>query len=195
MVGIKDIEDAIKNIRPFTKNIIIYAPGYSAKAILSLRKILDLDYLELSRFLIKMRKKYLVDLDLKPDLLQPLHFDPYSLMLETFEAKFSHVLWLFSEAAYERAKKILRKDNQYVPNQHFAYMVKNYTYRGNIICSGLLMVQDYRKAIRGALGKFKREKFKLLMLPKDSFNRFGDDLLGENYSKLLAEFGIPIWVR
>jgi hypothetical protein len=105
------------------------------------------------------------------------------------------VLWLFSEAAYGRAKIILRKINKFIPNEHYAYMVKNYTYRGNIICSGLLMVNDYRKAIKEAFREIKKIKIDLLILCGNAFDRFGDDLLGENYSKLVEEFGVPVWLR
>jgi hypothetical protein len=142
-----------------------------------------------------MRKKYRMNLSLEPELLRPLDFYPYPIMYETYNNKFSNVLWLFSEAAYGRAKIILSKFGQFIPNEHYAYMVKNYTYRGNIICSGLLLVSDYRKAIKGALHKFKKNKIDLLILRGNAFDRFGDDLAGENYSKLVEEFGVPVWLR
>ena len=84
----------------------------------------------------------------------------------------------------------------FVPNNHYAVNVKNYTYEGNIICSGLLMVEDFRKAIRKELDKFSEQgvKIDLFVLPKAAFDRFGDDLTGENYSRLGDEFDIPVWV-
>jgi uncharacterized Fe-S cluster-containing radical SAM superfamily protein len=195
LVGYSDIENTIKNFKPFTKNVIVYAPGYSFKASKALKTILATDFSVLSRFFTKMRKKYRMNLILLPELLGPLDFYPYPIMCETCNLKFLNVLWLFSEAAYGRAKIILRKFNKFVPNEHYASMVKNYTYRGNIICSGLLMVNDYRKAIKKAFREFKKIKIDLLILSRSAFDRFGDDLMGENYSKLTEEFGVPVWLR
>ena len=195
LVGYKDIENTIKMFKCFSKHIIVYPPGYSVKASAALRKILNVDYRMLSRFLIKMRKKYKVNLLLKTDLLMPLSFSPYLLMQRSFNSSFQNVLWLFSEASYQKARKILKEFNPFVPNEHHAVMVKNYTYRGNIICSGLLMVQDYRRAIKKALGELRKKKvhIDLLVLPSNSFDRYGDDLKGENYSTLSDEFNIPVW--
>lgn len=195
LVGYSDIENTIKNFKLFTKNVIVYAPGYSFKASKALKRILATDFSVLSRFFIKMRKKYRMNLLLQPELLGPLEFYPYPIMHETYTNKFLNVLWLFSEAAYGRAKIILKKFNQFVPNEHYAYMVKNYTYRGNIICSGLLMVSDYRKAIKEAFREFKKIKMDLLILGASAFDRFGDDLMGKNYSQLVEEFKVPVWLR
>lgn len=143
-----------------------------------------------------MRKKYGIDIYFPTDPLRPLDFHPFNLMQRSFRASFRNVLWLFSDAAYERAKKILDELGPFVPNQHHSFVVKNYTYRGNIICSGLLMVTDYRKAINKALREFNKRKIKidLMVLAHNSFDRYGNDLTGENYVKLIDEFKIPIWL-
>ncbi|MFC1699873.1 hypothetical protein ACFL1I_07985 [Candidatus Omnitrophota bacterium] len=144
-----------------------------------------------------MRKKLNMHIDVLPELLAPLPFYPYNKMLETFAANFKNVLWLFSEAAYARADKTLTALNAFIPNEHHSVLVKNYTYRGNIICGGLLMVQDFQKAITKSLRDFKKQKIKidLLMLPQIAFDRYGDDLMGVNYSTLTEKFNIPIWLR
>jgi len=194
LAGYPDIENTVKSLRPFIRSLTVYAPGYSMKAPAPLRKILNTDLIELSRFFIKMRKKYSMNIIFYPDLLGPLmNFNPYMLMMRTVNAKYFSVLWLFSEAAYERAEKILMTNNRIVPNCHYAYMVKNHTYGGNIICSGLLMVRDFRKAIKKALKKYRTKKIDLIILPHDSFDGFGNDLMGEHHSRLFVEFGIPVW--
>ncbi|MDD2654857.1 MAG: radical SAM protein [Candidatus Omnitrophica bacterium] len=197
LVGYDDIENTIKAINFYTKDVIVYAPGYSFKATKELKAFLKSDYAELSRFIIKMRKKYGMNLELFPDLLKPIEFFPYRVMQNTFFAKFKNVLWLFSEAAFEKGKKALQEWNDFVPNEHHAFLAKNDTYRGNIICSGLLMVKDYRKAIKKALSEFKKQgiKIDLIVLPSNSFDRYGDDLQGENHSKLNEEFKLPVWLR
>ena len=197
LVGYDDIENTIKALSFYTKDVIVYAPGYSFKVTKTMKGFLKSDYLELSRFLVKMRKEYKINLELSPDLAKPLDFFPYHVMQNSFSAKFKNVLWIFSEAAYKKAEKILQEWNNFVPNEHHAFMAKNYTYKGNIICSGLLMVSDYRKTIRKALQELKKRgiNIDLIILPAISFDRYGDDLQGENHSKLNEEFKIPIWLR
>ncbi len=197
LVGYDDIENTIKTLRIFTKKVIVYPPGYSRKASSRLKKILDTNYADLSRFLIKMRKKYELDLELETDLLMPLPFYPLPVMRETFYSGFKNVLWPFAEVAYEKAGGTLEELNSFVPNEHHSCRVRNTTYKGNIICSGLLMVSDYRKAIKDALRKLKKNgvKIDLIILPKAPFDRYGDDLKGENYSIIGEEFGIPTWIR
>jgi uncharacterized Fe-S cluster-containing radical SAM superfamily protein len=195
MVGYSDIQNTLKVLKAWTKKIIIYAPGYSIKISPELKEILDIDFNELSVFIAEMRKKLRIELELHPDLKKPLIFTPSPLMYKTYDAKYKNVLWLLSEAAFERAKKILENWNPYLPNEHFAFMVKNNTYGGNIICSGLLLVSDFQETIKKALCTYKNVKFDLILLPGNAFDRFGDDLTGENYARLKDEFGIPIWLE
>jgi uncharacterized Fe-S cluster-containing radical SAM superfamily protein len=196
LVGYADIENTIKIMKAWTNYVVIIAPGYSHKASSELKKILDVDFRELSAFVTEMRKKYEIQLSLQTDLLRPLMFNPYRLMQRSFKAKYRNVLWLLSEAAYERAKNILEDWNPFVLNEHFAFMVRNNTYRGNITCSGLLMVSDFREAIKQALSALEKKgaKIDLMLLPQNAFDRFGDDLKGENYSMLSDEFEIPVWL-
>lgn len=196
LVGYEDIENTIMALRFYVKNIIVYLPGYSKNASSEQKRLMDVDFFELSSFFSKMRKNYRINLDVKPDLIKPLNFDPYNFMLNSYNKAFRNVLWLFSEAAYKKAKNNLEDYQPFVPNNHYAVNVRNFTYEGNIICSGLLMVEDFRKAIRKELDKFSEEDIKidLFVLPKTAFDRFGDDLTGENYSKLIDEFDIPVWV-
>jgi uncharacterized Fe-S cluster-containing radical SAM superfamily protein len=196
LVGYDDIENTIKSLRIFTKKVIVYLPGYSKKAAPKLKKMLNTDYTEISRFMMKMRKKYRLSLDLATDLLMPVPFYPEPVMRGTFQKNYKNVLWIFSEAAYEKTSKILNDLNPFMPNEHHSFMAKNHTYGGNIICSGLLMVADYRKAIAKALKEFDKKGVKIdaIIIPANSFDKYGDDLTGENHSKLKEEFGLPVWV-
>ena len=181
----------------FTKEVVVYLPGYSSKVPPEKKKLLAIDFAEASRFMTNMRKKYKIQLSVFPDLLKPLPFYPGSVMQETVNCGFKNVLWLFSEAAYEKACRILEDFNPFVPNDHFGFIVKNRTYRGNIVCSGLLMVDDYRKAISKALAELKKRDITpdLLILPQNSFDRYGDDLKCENYAKLKEIFSLPVWLK
>lgn len=196
MVGYDDIENTIKNLRCYTSNISIYAPGYSRLITPELKKLMAVDYCELSRFLTAMRKKYKLFLDFFTDPLQPLDFYPHEFMSRSFQGKFKNVLWLFSEAAYGRNKKILEAYEPYVPNNHYAVKVINKTYGGNICVAGLLMTSDFDRAIFRALKNFEKKNVKLdlLIIPRIAFDRYGDDLKGDNYSSLTEKYKIPVWI-
>ena len=196
-VGYEDIENTIKVLRMFTNKIIIYPPGYSKLVTEDLRKIMEVDFEELSRFISAMRKKHKVALDLMTDVLSPLDFYPEAVMKESFFAGHKNVLWLFSEGSFGRASKVLESFNAFVPNEHHPFMAKNGTYGGNIICSGLLMVSDYRSALEEALREFSTKgiKIDLAILPRVSFDKYGEDLKGENFSTLSPDFPLAVWIR
>lgn len=196
LVGYDDIEKTLKSMKAWTNNIIIYAPGYSYKASSELKEILNVDYKELSLFLAEMRKKFKMQLSFQLDPKSPLRFDPYPLMQRSYATKHQNILWMLSEAAFRRAAKMIRDWNFYFPNEHHIVSVKNFTYRGNISCSGLLMVSDFRKAIKKTLNQLEKDNIKidLILLPINAFDRFGDDLKGENYSTLEEEFNLHVWL-
>ena len=197
MVGYDDIENTIKYLRTFTRTIIAYLPGYSFKARPATKNILDINFSQTSSFMTEMRKKYRADISVFPDLLKPLSFNPTPVMKETFSSGFKNVLWISSEAAYAKLKKLIGDYAPFVPNDHYIFMAKNSTYRGNIICSGLLMVDDYRTTVAKALHELGKRGIKadLIILPKMSFDRYGDDLKCDNFEKLREEFNIPVWLK
>lgn len=196
LVGYDDIENTIKNLRCYASYISIYAPGFSRLITPELKKLMAVDYPQLSKFLTAMRKKYKLFLNFFTDPLKPVEFYPHAFMSRSFESKFKNVLWLLSEAAYKRNKKILESYSAHVPNNHYAFRVTNRTYGGNICVAGLLMTSDFDKAISKALKDLEKKNIKpdLLVLPCVAFDRYGDDLKGENYSSLTEKYKIPVWV-
>lgn len=196
LVGYKDIEKTIAWLSDCVKVIIFYLPGFTDMTDPGARAILDTDYIELGHFINDMRKKYSARLVNHSDMVNPTDFYPTEVMNNTHQSRFKNVLWMFSESVYDRAKLILEESSKGVNNNHYAWKVKNHTYGGNIICSGLLMVNDFRIAIKEALEEFKSNgiKIDLFILPVlHSRDSFEDDLMGENQSALLKEFNIPIW--
>jgi uncharacterized Fe-S cluster-containing radical SAM superfamily protein len=196
LVGYDDLENTIKSLRCYTKHILIYAPGFSKLVNPELKKILDVDYYELSKFLNTMIKKYKVSLSFFTDPLRPLDFFPHNFMMRSCDSNFKNVLWLFSKAAYKRCKKILEGYVPYVPNNHYPVQVNNRTYGGNISVAGLLMTDDFDKTIGRTLNKFadRNVKIDLIILPRIAFDRYGEDLKGCNYSTLTEKYKIPIWL-
>ncbi|WP_408955570.1 DUF512 domain-containing protein [Natroniella sp. ANB-PHB2] len=67
---------------------------------------------------------------------------------------------------------------------------KNNFFGGSILCAGLLVVDDFRKALLNC--KEQLAEFDLLLLPGVAFDNWGRDLLGESYQKLEEEFGIAV---
>jgi hypothetical protein len=196
LVGYEDLENTIKNLQCYTNHIIVYPPGYSKMAGPELKKTLEFDPGELSLFLSKMRKRYKINLNNMSDPLMPLRFFPHNFMLRAYNSKYNNVLWMFSSAAYGRAKKILRQYEPSVPNHHYGVNVENLTYGGNISAAGLLMVSDFDKTLGKALKKFSKKdvKIDLVILPKIAFDRYGDDLTTHNYSELKEKYGLPVWL-
>jgi len=196
LVGYDDIENTIRAFSRYTKDILVYAPGYSKLVDGDLKSIIHADYNELSIFFSKMRKKYGVLIVFYSDPLMPLPFMPFTFMTNTFNFNFENVLWLFSEAAYERGKKIIESFLPQIPNNHYTEQVKNYTYEGNINVSGLLMVDDFDRAISEYLKEYadRRVRIDLLVLPGTAFDKFGDDLTGKNHSILEERYKLPIWL-
>jgi uncharacterized Fe-S cluster-containing radical SAM superfamily protein len=196
LVGYEDLENTIKALCCYTNYIIIYPPGYSRMAGPELRKTLEYDPAELSLFLSEMRKKYKINLNNMSDPLMPLRFFPYDFMLRAHNSKHRNVLWMFSSAAYKKAKKILKEFEPSVPNSHHAVNVKNLTYGGNISAAGLLMVSDFDKALQNSLKNYAKQdvKIDLVILPKIAFDRYGDDLTNRNYSELTKKYILPVWL-
>jgi len=196
LVGYDDLEKTFDALRCFTQHVLIYAPGYSKLASESLKGILNVDYKELSEFFVKMRKKYKVAINFFSDPVSPINFYPFQYMQDSFNKKFKSVLWLLSEAAYERNKGVIDNYGPYIPNNHYAVKVKNYTYGGNINAAGLLLLDDFDRSIEKELKRLKEKNIKvdLLVIPKVAFDRFGDDLTGKNYSVLEEKYGLPLWL-
>ncbi|MFC2062013.1 radical SAM protein [Elusimicrobiota bacterium] len=197
LLGYSDIENTIRYFKLFTKKIIAWPPGYSFKAPVKIGNMLNTDYKELSNFFIKMRKKYKMHIDFLGDPLRPVKFFPDEVMLNAFDLGFKNIVWLISEAAFKKAGSIINNYDPFVPNNNFPVCVKNYTYKGNINCAGLLMVQDFRKALKKVVKKLKNDNISidLIILPAVAFDKYGNDLTGENYFLLNDEFNIPVWVK
>jgi hypothetical protein len=196
LTGYDDIEKTIQKLTFFVRDIFVWSPGYTKTSGAGLKRIMNVDYGEIADFLKNMRKKYRTNIIFPADPSAPLDFSPNKIMIESYYRKFKKAAWLFSEAAYERANTSLKAHNSMVPNEHLGFMVKNRTYGGNIICSGLLMVNDFRAVIKEEIVlKNKRQDFDLLILPENAFNLFGDDLTLKNYSSLSKEFNIEVWRR
>jgi molybdenum cofactor biosynthesis enzyme MoaA len=205
LVGFDDIEGTISYLRQFTDIINIYSPHYTDAANAKdeeFRHGMSYDPIEMSEFLKRMRVKYNSNIDWPLDPLKPINlggfhsnFMPANIMGDLMYRGWKHPLWLLSEAAWIRgAGKVIDEASPYFANEHSALCVKNTTYGGTITTAGLLMVDDYDKAIEKAFNEdFElRHKIDCFVLPALPFNRFGQDMVGKNYSLLQDKYGINV---
>tara|TARA_B100000959_G_scaffold246764_1_gene272548 strand:+ start:76 stop:1263 length:1188 start_codon:yes stop_codon:yes gene_type:complete len=195
MVGYEDIENTIKFLSDYVNYLYIFAPGYSRLVPPEIRKSLEYDTDEMSNFFVDMRKKYSMDIDWPLDPVRPLDQSQFGsffqLMLSTYNQNFKNPLWLFSEAAFGKGKKIVEDNLPLVPNNHYVTCVKNKTYGGNIVAAGLLQISDFDKAIENA--KKRTNDIDLLLMPKAPFDRFGNDLTMGHHDAF-AKHEIPYWI-
>lgn len=191
LVGYQDMEQTIQWLSRFVIDILMWSPGWTKYTKPDAKELMDTNYEDLSKFFISMRKKHNVDIDFLTDPFIPLVFDPINLMKDSFHRRYSRVGWFISEAAFFRLSNMIEATSLFIPNHHYPIMVKNNTYGGNIICSGLLMVNDFRVAIKEAIEKHNIE---LAVLPSNANKDNNDlDLMNESYNSLKEEFDIPIW--
>jgi len=205
LVGFDDIEGTISYLRQFTSMINIYSPHYTDAANAKdeeFRHGMSYDPMAMSKFLKKMRVKYNSNMDWPLDPLKPINlggyhsnFMPANIMNDLMVKGWKHPLWLFSEAAWIRgAGKVIEGAAPYYPNEHSSLCVKNTTYGGTITTAGLLMVDDYDKAIEKAFNEDfdLRHTIDSFVLPALPFNRFGQDMVGKNYTLLQDKYGINV---
>lgn len=189
LVGNDDIEKTVKYLSKFCNSIYFYSPGFNKFSNDETKDLLNVDIPELSKLISKISKKYKVTSEFLNSSLMPSNFYPYNIMNDTASIN-KNVLWMFSEAAYNKNKEILSNYAKNISNNHYAAMVKNHTYGGNITCSGLLMVDDFRKTLKLIIKKIPN--IDLVILPNTAFNSFGQDLCVEPFSNLEEEFGINV---
>ena len=193
LLGWKDIEKTIEYISKYKNRMDMSGSCFSRDVEDQVQKWMSIDYLELSQFIGKMEEKYNIIINSDPDIGKELKFYPRWVIINTVQHKYKNVVWLMSECAYSRAKKILEKESKYSKNNHHIEMVKNHSYGGNIIVSGILLTSDYRLAGLKAISRLK-EKPDLFIVPSVCFDNRGEDLSGISYKTLEKEFNADVWM-
>lgn len=112
--------------------------------------------------------------------------------LRNLGGSYRRVLWLTSEAAYPGLKTIVAEHAQGSSDTHRTVPVKNVTYGGNIVCAGLLMVEDFVRAGKEAIGRWPDTE--LVMVPGTAFDRLRMDLKGTPAWRIAEEVGRPVWL-
>jgi wyosine [tRNA(Phe)-imidazoG37] synthetase (radical SAM superfamily) len=198
--GWNDIENTYENFAAHgAKSMILYWPGYTVCSASETVEKLQCPMEEFMDFADRMRARFNISLNPYPDMRALLTLPVKTVINRTlkgnlvnFGGAFRNVLWLTSEAAYGRIRSSLEECSVKVPNRHYAHPAKNETYGGNIIVSGLLMVDDFIKAGKAALDEWPDTE--LILVPKEPFDQLYRDLKGTAAYRISEELGRPVWV-
>jgi len=196
LVGWDDIEESISYISKHKDRMDMSGSCFSGDVDLEVQDWMKIDYHELSDFIRKMEKKYNIVINSDPDVGKDLEFYPKWVIINTIQKKYKNVVWLISECAYDRAKKILNKEARLSANKHHIEMVKNISYGGNIIVSGILLTSDFKEAGIKAIEKLKNDNIEpdLFIIPSVCFDKRGEDLAGIPYNTLEDDLNADIMV-
>ncbi len=198
--GWNDIENTYEYFAAYgAKSMILYWPGYTLCVAPETVEKLECPMEEFMEFSSRMRSRFEIPLNPYPDMRAPLT-TPIRVVMErtlkgnltNFGGAYRSVLWLTSEAAHGRISTALAERGGAFQNEHHAFAVKNETYGGNIIVSGLIMVDDFIRAGRMALEQWPETE--LILVPKEPFDQIYRDLKGVPAYRISDELGRPVWV-
>lgn len=196
MLGWDDVEQTIAYISKYKRYMDMSGSCYTKDLPQDVRDLMYLDYNELSAFIRVMSAKYNIDIRSDPDVARDLPFYPKFVILNTIQKGYKNVVWLMSECASERASKIMEFETRTSANKHYVQMVKNETYGGNVIISGVLLIRDFRKAMERAYEWLAKDGIvpDLFIMPSVCFDNRGEDLSGTHYELLEEEFQTDIMI-
>ncbi|MCK5578455.1 MAG: DUF512 domain-containing protein [Planctomycetes bacterium] len=191
LTGWNDIEKTIKYyVDNNAREIIVWHPGYSKLIPAKKRYQIRCSFEQLSRFVIRLRKKYRKSICVLPDLRKPHDLNIHGIMESTESLGKTNILWLVSAAAHKMISTEVKKFMPYVWNRHWVVPVKNQTYGGNIIVAGLLTVPDFVKAGKKFL--MSHPKIDLILIPDDPFDAAGRDLTYIPYHQIEEKLRCPV---
>jgi len=193
LVGYEDLANTIEQIIARQVNrLVFWYPGYTKYSPDSefFRYASTLDHRELHSFLTKKAEEH-------PECqfreIGTLETTRYSLSEATIQELsdsywVGNVLWLTSRAAFQMIKDKIESTVSIQAASNTVHFIDNATYGGNIICAGLLTIEDILIAIK----KYATSETDLIVLPPPLFlNSLGEDLMGDSISRLDREVDIP----
>jgi hypothetical protein len=183
------------------KSMILYWPGWTVETAPAAVRDMEWPVEEAMDFAERMRAAHKIPLNNFPDLRSPLRLPVATIIKNTLKGNlaamcgpFRSVLWLTSEAAFGRLEEQVRGqvESGTVPNVHHLAPVRNRGYGGNIICGGLLMVDDFIAAGREALARWPETD--LVLVPKIPFDNLYQDLMENHAYRIAEELRKTVWV-
>jgi uncharacterized Fe-S cluster-containing radical SAM superfamily protein len=198
--GWQDIENTYGNfVSRGAKAMILFWPGHSVCSSPDAVKKMECPLEEFMDFVDRMREQYDIPITPHPYTRGRLGFDVEMILSATRKGNvrnrlgpYRNVLWLASEAAHERIRGEIEKRGYTAGNTHAVTAVRNETYGGNIIASGLLMVDDFVRSGQEALRAHPDTE--LILVPKTPFDCHLRDLKGDPAYRIAEELKRPVWV-
>jgi uncharacterized Fe-S cluster-containing radical SAM superfamily protein len=181
------------------KSMILFWPGYTVRTPGAVARDLACPLEEFTAFAQRMKARFSTPLSPHPDMVEPLPVAVETIIAKTLKGNpkarggaYGHVVWLASRAAFDRLGKMVAEKTASAPNRHEVVPADNLTYRGNIIASGLLMVDDFISAGRAALERWPETD--LFLVPSAGFDSLCRDLKGIPAYKMAESLGRPVWL-
>jgi len=183
------------------KSMILYWPGWTVQTPPEVVRDMEWPMDEGMDFAERMRTAHKAPLVSFPDMRAPLRLPFKTILKNTLKGNlvtmcgpYRSVLWLVSEAAYARMEEQVPSQAREasITNNHRFAAVKNRSYGGNIICGGLLMVDDFVAAGREALGRWPDTD--LVLVPKIPFDNLYQDLMENPAYRIAEELKRTVWV-
>ena len=181
------------------KSMTLYWPGRTVRTPEAVAGDLACPLEEFTAYAQRMKARFSTPLDAYPDMVERLPVAVETIVAKTLKGNpkarggaYHHVIWLTSRAAFDRLAKMVAEKVASAPNRHEVAPTDNLTYRGNIIVSGLLMVDDFTSAARAALERWPDAD--LFLVPSAGFDSLCRDLTGVPAYKMAESLGRPVWL-
>lgn len=179
--------------------MILYWPGHTKRTLPEVMADLECSLAEFTDFAQRMRSAHSMHLIPHPDMISPLGVRVETIVAKTLKgnpknagAAYRRVVWLSSAAAFCRLESLVNEKTGSASNIHQVEPVENGTYGGNIMASGLLMVEDFIRAGKKALEQWS--DVELFLVPREPFDSLLRDLQGTPAYAIADDLGRPVWL-
>lgn len=181
------------------KSMILYWPGHTKRTPPEVTTDLECSLAEFTNFAERMKVAHGVPLLQHPDMVAPLEVRVETIVAKTLKgnpknggAAYGNVVWLSSAAAFRRLESLVKEKSASASNVHQVMAVENETYAGNIMAAGLLMVEDFVRTGKKALGQWPDAD--LFLVPRVPFDSLLHDLEGTPAYRIPEELRRPVWL-
>jgi hypothetical protein len=186
--GWDGLEEMVKFVTQYDNDIMVNYMTYNRFANKKLIEFLKMDYDETYEHTQKWSKKYDANIYVSPDLYEPLDLRPRLVMIKTVMKRYKNVLWMLSNGAFERGKKIIDECSKQFPNNHYPICVEPHFLGGNIVSCGLTMVEDYIRALSKVSFPYD-----LILIPASGIDKSGHDMKNDHID-MLSKLGKDYWI-
>ena len=173
-----DVESTIRYLKNSkVESIDIHRPGYTKYTPSHIAKELTIPDKELFEFILLMKKKHKVNIDIERlsagSKFKDIFYRLRTLFKNTKNLHIKKKLFLCSKAVEDILPLVLIKMEM---QNYKIKVVESKVFGGNVDCAGLLLVEDYICAIEEFLRQSQNRKPEVIILPRVSFDINMEDL-------------------